>query len=104
MEDSRSKLPKGRYKHKTVPVEPADAPELEEEEEFQAHARPARIPEPPIVVPLTFKQAMASAESEEWANAMTAEFGSLVDTGTFEYIDLPEGRKVVTCKWVFSVK
>jgi hypothetical protein len=35
---------------------------------------------------------------------MAAEFGSLVDTGTFEYTNLPEGRKVVTCKWVFSVK
>jgi hypothetical protein len=27
-----------------------------------------------------------------------------VDTGTFEYVDAPEGRKVITCKWVFSVK
>jgi hypothetical protein len=35
---------------------------------------------------------------------MAAEFGSLVDTGTFEYVDAPEGRKVITCKWVFSVK
>lgn len=35
---------------------------------------------------------------------MAAEFSLLVDTGTFEYTDLLEGRKVVACKWVFSVK
>jgi hypothetical protein len=112
MIDERANLPKGRYKPKAAPLAPIMGPEpetepdeLEEEEEFQqAHARPARVPEPPIVVPLMFKQAMTSAHSEEWANAMMAEFGSLVDTGTFEYVDAPEGRKVITCKWVFSVK
>jgi hypothetical protein len=108
MADERAKLPKGRYKHKPAPAPDevqADAHVLEEEEEpeFQAHARPATVKKP-IVVPLTFQQAMASAHSEEWAKSMTEEFGSLVRTGTFEYVDLPEGRKVVTCKWVFSVK
>jgi hypothetical protein len=111
MVDERANLPKGRYKPKAAPPAPIVEPEpetepdeLEEKEEFQAHARPARVPEPPIVIPLTFKQAMTSAHSEEWANAMLAEFGSLIETGTFEYIDAPEGRKVITCKWVFSVK
>jgi hypothetical protein len=47
---------------------------------------------------------MASTESEEWANTMAVEFDLLVDTRTFKYADLPEGRKVVTLKWVFSVK
>ncbi|KAJ7918242.1 hypothetical protein B0H13DRAFT_2321563 [Mycena leptocephala] len=99
MRDERAKLPKGRYQQKAAP-ETVDAPELEEEEEFQAQARAARVPESAIPVPLTFRQAMASADSEEWANAMEAEFGSLVDTGTFDYVDAPEGRRVVTCKWV----
>jgi hypothetical protein len=103
MMDERAKLPKGRYEHKVAP-QVEDAPELVEEEEFQAQARAAQAPEPPIRMPSTFRQAMASAESEGWANTMAVEFGSLVDTGTFEYSDLPEGRKVVTCKWVFSVK
>jgi hypothetical protein len=47
MTDECAKLLKGRYKHKVAPkVE--DAPELEEEEEFQAQAHAARAPEPPI--------------------------------------------------------
>ncbi|KAJ7601609.1 hypothetical protein B0H17DRAFT_1223063 [Mycena rosella] len=50
MADERSKLPKGRYQHKTVAVEHEDTPELEEEEEHngQSQARPARVPEAPI--------------------------------------------------------
>jgi hypothetical protein len=35
---------------------------------------------------------------------MMLEFGSMVDTGTFDYVDAPEGQRIVTCKWVFSVK
>ncbi|KAF8179686.1 hypothetical protein K438DRAFT_1977056 [Mycena galopus ATCC 62051] len=62
MVDERANLPKGRYNPKAAPLAPIVEPEpetepdeLEEEEEFQAHARPARVPEPAIVVPLTFK-------------------------------------------------
>jgi hypothetical protein len=47
---------------------------------------------------------MSSAHSEEWAAAMMAEFGAFIDTGTFEYVNAPQGWKVITCKWVFSVK
>jgi hypothetical protein len=113
MVDEHGKLPKGQYKAKTtlsVPEEPEmelDEPVPEEEEyepKFQAHARPAHIPEAPIVVPLTFKQAMASAHLEDWANTMMLEFGLMVDTGTFDYVDAPEGQRIVMCKWVFSVK
>lgn len=47
MVDERGNLKKGRYQHKTVPVEPVDVPVLEEEEEHdsQAQARPARVPQ-----------------------------------------------------------
>jgi hypothetical protein len=47
---------------------------------------------------------MTSTHSEGWADAMMLEFGSLIETGTFEYVNAPEGRRVITCKWVFSVK
>jgi hypothetical protein len=57
----------------------SDVLEEEEEDSFQAQPRPARVLVPPIVVPLTLKE------------AMDVEFASL---GTFEY----------ACKWVFSVK
>jgi hypothetical protein len=84
--------------HTEVPDEPA----LEEEEkpEVQVHDHPARVSEPPINIPLTFQQAMASAHSEEWVKIMMEEFGSLIRTGTFENVNAPEGRKVITCKWV----
>jgi hypothetical protein len=47
MMDERAKLLKGRYEHKVAP-QVEDAPELEEEEDFQAQAHAARAPEPPI--------------------------------------------------------
>lgn len=55
-------------------------------------------------VPLTFKEAMTSTESGKWKKAMDEEMGSLEDNQTFTLTKLPEGRKTVGGKWVYSIK
>ena len=55
-------------------------------------------------VPLTFKEAMTSTESEKWSKAMDEEIKSLEDNKTFTLTKLPEGRKTVGGRWVFSIK
>ncbi|KAL6325861.1 hypothetical protein AAG906_031094 [Vitis piasezkii] len=39
-----------------------------------------------------------------WKNAMLEEIRALEDNHTWKLVDLPQGKKVVGCKWVFAVK
>ncbi|RVW93300.1 Retrovirus-related Pol polyprotein from transposon RE1 [Vitis vinifera] len=39
-----------------------------------------------------------------WKNAMLEEIYALEDNHTWKLVDLPQGKKVVGCKWVFAVK
>ncbi|CAI7871466.1 unnamed protein product, partial [Closterium sp. NIES-54] len=41
---------------------------------------------------------------KEWKAAMDAEFNSLIENGTWELVELPEGRRLISSKWVFKVK
>ena len=40
----------------------------------------------------------------EWKAAADAEYGALLDNGTWELTQLPDGRKPIECKWIFKVK
>ena len=37
-----------------------------------------------------------------WKTTMKEEFSSLQKNNTWELVDLPQGRKLVQCKWVFK--
>ena len=39
-----------------------------------------------------------------WQTAMKEEFISLQKSNTWELVDLPPGRKLVQCKWVYKTK
>ena len=39
-----------------------------------------------------------------WQTAMKEEFSSLQKSNTWELVDLPRGRKLVQCKWVYKTK
>ncbi|KAI0993216.1 hypothetical protein K3495_g14968 [Podosphaera aphanis] len=57
--------------------------------------------------PKTWEEAMSSPESHLWKTAALKEFQSLINTNTFEIINLsalPKGRKPMKCKWVFKKK
>lgn len=55
-------------------------------------------------IPLTFKQAMASPQAGKWKRAMDEEMQSLEENQTFTLTKLPEGKKTVGGRWVYSIK
>jgi len=47
---------------------------------------------------------MAFPKKEHWIHVMHEEFDSLMENGTWEYQELPKGRKIVKNKWVYKLK
>ena len=54
--------------------------------------------------PTSFQEAINSPERDKWIAAMKEEFDSLGKHGTMELVPRPEGRKTITCKWVYRIK
>ncbi|CAI7884363.1 unnamed protein product [Closterium sp. NIES-53] len=54
--------------------------------------------------PPTLKEALESNDAEEWKKAMESELKSIEENGTWELVELPEGRKAITSKWLFKIK
>ena len=51
--------------------------------------------------PKTYEYA---AHDPRWKKSMKEEFSLLQKNNTWELVDLPPGRKLVQCKWVFKTK
>ena len=51
--------------------------------------------------PQTYEEAVGDPR---WKEAMKEEFISLQKSNTWELVDLPPGRKLVQCKWVYKTK
>ena len=54
--------------------------------------------------PKTFKQAGKSANKSKWEKAMQEELLSLKKHNTWELVELPKGKNLVGCKWVYKTK
>ncbi|CAB3995164.1 Retrovirus-related Pol poly from transposon TNT 1-94 [Paramuricea clavata] len=54
--------------------------------------------------PTTLKKALESAHAENWTTAADSEYQFLMENETWELVELPPGRKAITCRWVFKVK
>ncbi|CAI7805306.1 unnamed protein product [Closterium sp. NIES-53] len=52
----------------------------------------------------TLKEALESCDAEEWKKVMESELKSIEENGTWELVELPEGRKAITSKWLFKIK
>ena len=39
-----------------------------------------------------------------WRSAMIEEMDALTNNGTWDLVSLPVGKKVIGCRWVFTVK
>jgi len=54
--------------------------------------------------PATYQEAIQSELYEEWQQAINSEMGSIYKNGVWHEVDLPEGVKPLTTKWIFKVK
>ena len=45
-----------------------------------------------------------TAKYPRWQTSMEEEFSSLQKRNTWELVDLPPGRKLVQCNWVYKTK
>ncbi|CAI7845565.1 unnamed protein product [Closterium sp. NIES-54] len=54
--------------------------------------------------PATLKEAVEISDAEEWKKAMESELKSIEENGMWELVELPEGRKAITSKWLFKIK
>lgn len=45
-----------------------------------------------------------AAKKEEWRKAMVEEMKSIEKNGTWEMVDLPEGKNSIGLKWIFKTK
>lgn len=54
--------------------------------------------------PQTVEQALTSLHSDQWKKAMDEEYNSLMTNHTWSLVDLPKGKRVLPCKWVFKTK
>ena len=55
-------------------------------------------------VPKTYSAAMKSEEKDEWSQAMDSEMNSMIENDTYQVVQLPEGKKAVKGRWVYSLK
>lgn len=55
---------------------------------------------------LTFEDAVCGSEKSKWLDAIDEEKKSLVENGTWKYVDVNEakGRKILSTRWVFKIK
>ncbi|GAQ93236.1 hypothetical protein KFL_013790010, partial [Klebsormidium nitens] len=54
--------------------------------------------------PLTYQKTVEGEESELWRKSMDEEIRTLLENGTWELVEKPEGVKAVPMKWVYKIK
>ena len=54
--------------------------------------------------PKSYKQAIESEEADEWQKAMINEMESMRENEVFTVVPKPEGKKLVGCRWVYTIK
>ncbi|CAI7843494.1 unnamed protein product [Closterium sp. NIES-54] len=54
--------------------------------------------------PETLKEALERSDAEEWKKAMESDLKIIEENDTWELVELPEGRKAITSKWLFKIK
>ena len=55
-------------------------------------------------IPRTYREAIDSADAHSWVEAMHEELEFLKENNVFELTNLPEGKKTVGSKWVYTTK
>lgn len=56
------------------------------------------------IPPKNYAEAVSRSDAEKWREAMKEEMDGFEDMGVYEVVDLPQGRRAVGCRWVYSFK
>ena len=54
--------------------------------------------------PKNMNDALNGDDAQKWKDAADAEYKSLIKNNTWNLVDLPDGKNLVGCKWLFKVK
>ena len=54
--------------------------------------------------PNNIKETYNGSNAMQWKNATDEEYNSLMKNHTWDLVELPEGKNIVWCKWIFKVK
>lgn len=54
--------------------------------------------------PTNYEEAMIDKEADKWLQAMKEEYESLLENKTWILTDLPEGKRAIKSKWVYTIK
>ena len=54
--------------------------------------------------PTSFEEAMRSAHSSKWLEAIQDEMRLMNTNGVWDLETIPKGAKIVGCKWVYKTK
>jgi len=95
------------------PVEPRirKPPKRFDEEEYNKQGK--RVPQAHLsmimwsefIEPQTYDEAVNHPTyGKEWELAIKEEYDSMIKNGAWELVELPVGKNVVSCKWVFKAK
>jgi len=52
-------------------------------------------------IPQTFQEALGDPK---WKEVMQKEMRALKKNDTWDFVDLPNGKRAIGCKWVFTIK
>ncbi|CAI7924799.1 unnamed protein product [Closterium sp. NIES-54] len=77
-----------------------DDEESEYEECAFAFFSPVEMPGEPA----TLKETLESSDAEEWKKAMESELKRIEENSMWGLVELLEGRKAITSKWLFKIK
>ncbi|KAH9697754.1 Integrase catalytic domain-containing protein [Citrus sinensis] len=53
---------------------------------------------------VTFQEAISCSKSSSWIHAMHDEMASMYHNGVWDLVELPDGCRLIGCKWVFKTK
>ena len=54
--------------------------------------------------PINFHQAKQNYDYQKWIDAMNDEIKSMKANDVYDLVKLPEGAKLIGCKWIFKTK
>ena len=53
---------------------------------------------------LSYYEATTGRDAKKWETSMKVEYDALMNNKTWKLVPLPQGKKVIPCRWIFKIK